>query len=85
MVILSTRKKTEAAEEDPSPLGLVLHDFMLKFGNLEDKKKETGQSKTQEMCNKAVEEEPTSLWFVPDHFKTQEMFKKAIEQALWVL
>ena len=34
---------------------------MLKFSHPEDKKKETGQYKTQEMCNEAVEEEPFSM------------------------
>ena len=36
--------------------------------------------KTQDMCNKAVEEDPCSLINVPDHFKTQDMCNKAIEK-----
>ena len=34
--------------------------------------------KTQEMCNKAVEEDPYQLGDVPDHFKTHEMANQAI-------
>ena len=34
--------------------------------------------KTQEMCNKAVEEEPSNLRYVPDLFKTEEMCDKAV-------
>ena len=49
---------------------------MLKFGHSEDEKKETGQYKTQRICIKAVEENPSSLRLVPDHFKAQEMCKK---------
>ena len=55
---------------------------MLKFSHPEDEKKETGQ--TQEMCERAVEEDPWPLYGGPDHFKTQEMCK-AVEQTSWVL
>ena len=41
--------------------------------------------KTQEMCGRAVENEPPSLKFVPDHFKTQEMCNEAIEKVPWLL
>ena len=40
---------------------------------------------TQGMCEKAVENKPRSLKFVPDHFKTQEMCNEAIEKAPWLL
>ena len=46
---------------------------MLKFSHPEYQKKETGQYKTQEMCNEAVEEDPPSLWLVPDYFKTRNV------------
>ena len=36
--------------------------------------------KTQDMCNKAVKENPCSLEHVPDHFKTQEICNKAVEE-----
>ena len=41
--------------------------------------------KTQEMYNKAVEEDPWSLKDVPDHFKTQDMFIKTLEVDLYIL
>ena len=34
---------------------------------------------SQEMCNGVVHIEPSSLAFVPDHFKTQEMCSQAVE------
>ena len=37
------------------------------------------------MCIKAVKNDPNTLKFVPDHFKTQGMCKKAFEKASWVL
>ena len=55
---------------------------MLEFGHLfQDQKKETDQYKTQEMCN----EDPSSLWNIPDKFKTQEIREKSLEQASWQL
>ena len=45
---------------------------MLKLGHLEDEKKETGQYKTQKICNEAVEQDPSSLRLVSNHFKTQK-------------
>ena len=35
--------------------------------------------KTQEMCEKVVENEPYSLKFVPDHFKTEKLCDQAIK------
>ena len=35
---------------------------------------------TQEMCKKALEENPLFVKGVPDHFKTQEMYEKVIEE-----
>ena len=35
---------------------------------------------TQGMCEKAVENEPRSLKFIPDHFKTQGMCERAVEK-----
>ena len=40
---------------------------------------------TQEMYDKAVDIEPLSLAYVPDHFKTQEMCDKAVEGDPWLL
>ena len=37
------------------------------------------------MCEKAVEDEPESLEYVPNHFKTEEMFEKAAEDNPWSL
>ena len=37
-------------------------------------------SKTQEMCNEAVDIEPHSLAFVFDHFKTQEICNEAVRR-----
>ena len=34
---------------------------------------------TQGMCDRAVENEPCSLKFVPDHFKTQEICESAVD------
>ena len=34
-------------------------------------------SKTQKMCDKAVEKDSKMLKFVPDYFKTQDMCKKS--------
>ena len=41
--------------------------------------------KTQEMCDKAIEDEPRSLALVTDHLKAQEMFEKAVEKDPWLL
>ena len=38
------------------------------------------QFKTQEMCIKAVEVDPSFLQLVPDHFKAKEMCSKAIKE-----
>ena len=35
--------------------------------------------KTQEICNRAVRNNPWVLRFIPDHFKTDEMCNEAIE------
>ena len=32
------------------------------------------------MCERAVEDEPETLKFVPDHFKAQEICDKAVEE-----
>ena len=32
------------------------------------------------MCNKAVEENPWMMRYVPNHFKTQEMCNKAVQR-----
>ena len=32
------------------------------------------------MCERAVEDEPETLEFVPDHFKAQEICDKAVEE-----
>ena len=37
------------------------------------------------MCERAVEDEPATLEFVPDRFKNQEMCKKAIEECSYML
>ena len=37
------------------------------------------------MCIKAVENEPETLEFVPDHFKTQEMCERVVENVPGVL
>ena len=37
------------------------------------------------MCEKAVEEKPYTLEFVPDQFEMQEMCKKVIEENPWCL
>ena len=36
--------------------------------------------KTKRMCERAIEDEPETLEFVPDHFKAQEMCDKAVEE-----
>ena len=36
--------------------------------------------KNQEMCNKAVDNYPHSLEFVPECYKTQKMCDKAVEK-----
>ena len=41
--------------------------------------------KTQKMCNKASEEDPSSLMYVPDHFKTQKKCTKAFEEDFFSL
>ena len=41
--------------------------------------------KTQKMCNKASEEDPSSLMYVPDHFKTQKKCAKAFEEDFFSL
>ena len=35
--------------------------------------------KTQEVCDKALDVDPWSLYNVPDQFKTQEMYDKAVK------
>ena len=40
-------------------------------------------SLTKTLCKKAVEDEPETLEYVPDHFKTQEMCIKALEENPW--
>ena len=35
--------------------------------------------KTQEMCEKAIEEDPWALRFIPDHFKTKNICEKSVE------
>ena len=37
------------------------------------------------MCKRAVEEDPYTLEFVPDHFKTPEICERAVNAYLWVL
>ena len=64
----------EAVEEQPFSLWVV-SDHLLKFGHLEDEKKETDQYNTQEMCNDAVEEDPSSLRLVPNHLKHKKCVK----------
>ena len=39
----------------------------------------------QETCEKAVEKEPCTLQFVPDHLKVWEMCEKAVEKYPWLL
>ena len=41
--------------------------------------------KTQEMCIKAVEVDPSFLRLVPDHLKTQGMCDKAVHNKPWLL
>ena len=37
------------------------------------------------MCKKAVEDEPETLEYVPDCFKTQGMCIKTLEENPWIL
>ena len=37
--------------------------------------------KTQNMCNKAFEEDPSSLMYVSDHFKTQKNALKHLRKT----
>ena len=37
------------------------------------------------MCERAIENEPYSLKFVPDQYKAQEMFERAVEKKSWLL
>ena len=37
------------------------------------------------MCDKAIEIDPFTLWYVPNHFKTQEMCIRAVEAGLGLL
>ena len=37
------------------------------------------------MCEKAVEDEPETLEYVPNHFKTQGMCEKAVENEPYSL
>ena len=37
------------------------------------------------MCKRAVEDEPDTLEFVPNHLKTQEMCNKAVEECPYML
>ena len=39
----------------------------------------------QEMCEKAVEERPRTLEYVPDNLKTQEICDKAVDHNPWQL
>ena len=41
--------------------------------------------KTQEMCNKAIEEEPCSWVFIPNRFKTQGMLNEAVRREPYTL
>ena len=41
--------------------------------------------KTKKMCEKAVENKPETLEFVPEHLKTQEICKEAIYMRPWPL
>ena len=41
--------------------------------------------RTQEMCERAVEENIWSVVYVPDQYKTQEMCDKAVEEYLRLL
>ena len=41
--------------------------------------------KTQEMCERAIEDEPETLEYVPNHFKTQTMCERAIENEPYSL
>ena len=45
----------------------------------------TNQYKTQEMCEKAFEEDLGLLWPVPDQYKTQKMCDKVVEEDLCLL
>ena len=36
--------------------------------------------KTEEICNKAIENDPYNLKFVPDRFKTQKMCDQAVKE-----
>ena len=40
---------------------------------------------SQGMCDEAVDMEPCSLAYVPDHFKTQRMCERAVEKFLRIL
>ena len=44
-----------------------------------------GHLKIQEVCEKAVEENPWCLNGVPDHFKKQKMCKKVVEEKPYTL
>ena len=39
----------------------------------------------KEMCDKVVGDDPSSLQYVPNHFKTQKMCKKVVEKNSWYL
>ena len=39
-----------------------------------------GKYQTQEMCDKAVEEDPCLLEYVPDNFKKQKKYNKAVKK-----
>ena len=41
--------------------------------------------KTQEMCERAVENEPEMLEYVPDCFKTEEICKEAVHREPYAL
>ena len=45
----------------------------------------TNHFKSQEMCFKAVKEDPKDLDIVPDHFKTQEMCDKTVSEDHYYL
>ena len=42
-------------------------------------------SKTQQMCDKAVEKDSKMLKCVPDYFKTQEMCEKTVKNVLFAI
>ena len=41
--------------------------------------------KTQEACDKAIEDDPITLALIPNHFKTQEMCIRAMHRESYAL